>query len=188
VGALSGIGKRYAVALFNAAVAEDVLDQVHDDLASFARLAETEAAFRIFLASQRVSAEEKRDLVVHAIGQRASGLFVQFVLLLIEKKRIDEFADSAFADIVQSFERLYEAHTGLIRVGVVTAVALDVELERKAKSTIERRTGKTARIEKRIDPHIIGGMIMIADGQIIDGSIRSQLAELRQQLLEAREN
>ena len=74
------------------------------------------------------------------------------------------------------------------KVSVVTAVPMDSELERKTRETIEHRTGKKALIEKRIDPRIIGGMVMIAGGQIIDGSIRSQLAELRQELLEARVN
>jgi F-type H+-transporting ATPase subunit delta len=186
--ALSGIGKRYAVALFNAALAEDVLEQVYGDLTSFAALVSSEPALRIFLASHRVSTDEKNDLVVNAIGERASGLFVKFVLLLINKKRIDEFAKHNFEEILEPFEALYEEHNNILKVSVVTAVAMDSELERKTKATIERRTGKTARIEKHIDPSIIGGMVMIADGQIIDGSIRSQLAELRQDLLEARVN
>ncbi len=186
--ALSGVGKRYAVALFNAAVAEDVLDQVHGDLQSFAHLLEKEQALRVFLGSHRVSADDKRDLLVAAIGDRASGLFVKFLLLLIEKKRIDEFAARNFVDIAEPFDAMYREHSGIVKVGVVTAVPLDAELERRTKETFERRTGRTAHIEKRVDPRIIGGVIMIADGQIIDGSIRNQLAELRQELLEARVN
>jgi F-type H+-transporting ATPase subunit delta len=186
--ALSGIGKRYAVALFNAAVDEDVLDQVQGDLMSFVQLVEKEPALRVFLASQRASADEKRELLVQALGERASGLFVKFLLLLIDKKRVDEFAKNEFADIAEPFESLYQAHSGIVKVGLVTAIPLDAEMERKAKETIERRTGKKAQIEKRIDASIIGGVVMIADGQIIDGSIRSQLAELRQELLEAAVN
>jgi len=186
--ALSGIGKRYAVALFNAALAEDVLDQVHGDLTSFAALVADEPALRVFLSSHRVRTDEKHDLVVNAIGERASGLFVKFVLLLINKKRIDEFAKNRFADILEPFQALYEKQNNILTVRVITAVALDAELERRTKETIERRTGKTARIEKQVDPEIIGGMVMIADGQIIDGSIRSQLTGLRRELLEARVN
>jgi F-type H+-transporting ATPase subunit delta len=179
--ALGGIGKRYAVALFNAAVAEDVLDQVHGDVTSFARLLESEPALDRFLTSLRVTAEEKKDLIVRAIGDRASGLFVKFVLLLIDKKRT-----AGFGDVARVFESLYEAHRQIVRVGVVTAIPLDPDLERKAKEMIERRTGKTAKIEKRVEPGIIGGMILFAGDQIIDGSIRNQLAELRSGLLETR--
>ena len=185
---LSSVGKRYAVALFNAAVAEDILDQVHGDLMSFAQLVEKEPALKVFLVSQRVSADQKRDLLMNTIGDRASGLFVKFLLLLIDKKRIDDFTRNEFADIAEPFGLLYEEHNNIVKVSVVTAVPLDAETERKAKETIERRTGKTARIEKHIDRNIIGGMIMIAGGKIIDGSIRNELAELRQELLEARVN
>jgi F-type H+-transporting ATPase subunit delta len=176
------------VALFNASLAEDVLDQVYGDVTSFAHLLEKEDALRVFLSSHRVSTGEKRDLLVAALGERASGLFVKFLLLLLDKKRLDDFATRAFVDVADPFETLYQEHAGIVKVGVVTAVPLDAEMERKAKETIERRTGKSARIEKRVDPRIIGGMIMIADGQIIDGSIRSQLSGLRQELLEARVN
>lgn len=113
-----------------------------------------------------------------AIGDRASGLFVKFVQLLIDKKRI-----TAFAEIEKAFEALYEADRGIVEVSVITAIPLDMELERKAKATIEKRTGKTAKIVKRVDPGIIGGVIMIAGDRIIDGSIRNHLQEMRHELV-----
>lgn len=178
---LRGIGKRYALALFRAAVAEELLEQVHDDLVSFEKLLESEPDFRRFLASRRVTPDEKKDLVSRAIGERASGLFVKFILFLVDKHRMDQFED-----VAEAFTGLYEEHAGIVRVGVVTAIELDAELERKARETIERRTGRKATLVKRVDPDIIGGMIMIAGDRIIDGSVRSQLGELRKALLETR--
>ncbi len=178
---LSGIGKRYAVALFNAARAEDVLDQVYGDAASFARVLKAERSFKRFLESLQATSDEKKDLVVKVIGDRASGLFVKFVLLLIDKKRM-----ANYAEIEKAFEALYDEERGIVEVALVTAVPLDLELERKAKATIEKRTGKTAKIVKRVDPGVIGGVIMIAGDQIIDGSIRNHLTEMRQELLALR--
>jgi ATP synthase F1 delta subunit len=178
---LSGIGKRYAVALFNAAAAEDVLDQVYGDAASFAALLRSEPAFRRFLSSLQATPQEKKDLVAKVIGERASGLFVKFVLLLIDKKRI-----GSYAEIEKAFDALYEQHRGIVEVALVTAIPLDADLERKAKATIEKRTGQTAKIVKRVDPGVIGGVIMIAGDRIIDGSIRNHLSEMRQELLELR--
>jgi F-type H+-transporting ATPase subunit delta len=177
----SSIGRRYAVALFNAAIAEDVLDQAHGDVTGFARLLSGEPAFQRFLTSLRVTTEEKKDLIVRVIGDSASGLFVKFVHLLIDKKRM-----AAYGDVAAAFDSLYEEHRNVVKVAVVTAVPLDAELERRAKETIEQRTGKHARIEKRVDPAIIGGMILFAGDQVIDGSIRNRLAELRKGLLEIR--
>ena len=179
----TGIGKRYATALFNAAVAEDVLDQVHDDVVGFGRLLQSERRFARFLASLQVTTEQKKDTVARVIANHASGLFVKFIQLLIDKKRI-----TSFDEVVTAFESLYEVHNNILRVDFITAVPLDTDLERKAKEMIERWTGKTVKSVKHVDHRIIGGMIMVAGDKIIDGSIRNRLAELRTQLLEARVN
>lgn len=178
---LGGIGKRYAIGLFNAAVQEDIVDQVQGDMASFAKLVQSERAFRRFLSSHQVAPDDKKDLIVRAIGERASGLFVKFVVLLIEKRRIDKLGEMADA-----FASLYEEHSGILRVSITTAIPLDSDLERRAREAIERRTGKTARIVKHVDPEILGGAILLAGDKIIDGSIRNRLGEMRRELLELR--
>jgi F-type H+-transporting ATPase subunit delta len=179
--AATGVGKRYAIALFNAAVAEDVLDQVHGDVTSFGKLLESEPAFRRFLLSLRVTSDEKRELIVKAIGERASGLFVKFVLLLIDKKRT-----ANYDEIARAFVSLYEDHMGVVEVRVVTAIPLDAELERKAKEVVERRTGKKVKLEKRVEPRIVGGMIMFIENQVYDGSIQNRLGDLGTALLGTR--
>jgi F-type H+-transporting ATPase subunit delta len=171
--ASTGVGKRYAIALFNAAKAEDVLDQVHGDVVSFGKLLHVETGLRNFLLSLRVSGEEKRELVMKALGDRASGLFVKFLLLLIDKKRT-----ANFDEIARAFVSLYEEHQGVVEVRVVTAIPLDAELERKAKEVVERRTGKKVKLEKRVEPRIIGGMIMFIENQVYDGSITNRLGDL----------
>jgi F-type H+-transporting ATPase subunit delta len=179
--ATGGVGKRYAIALFNAALAEDLLDQVHGDVTSFDKLLEGEVGFRRFMLSGRVTSEEKRDLVMKALGDRASGLFIKFALLLIDKKRT-----ASFGDIARAFVSLYEDYKGVVEVRVVTAIPLDSELERKAKEVVERRTGKKVKLEKRVEPGIVGGMIMFIENQVFDGSIRNRLGDLGTALYETR--
>jgi F-type H+-transporting ATPase subunit delta len=179
--ATGGVGKRYAIALFNSALAEDVLDQVHGDVTSFGKLLAVEPGLRRFLLSLRVTSDQKRELVAKAIGDRASGLFVKFVVLLIDKKRT-----ASYDDIARAFVSLYEDHKGVVEVRVVTAVPLDAEMERKAKQVVERRTGKQVRIEKRVEPRIIGGMIMFIDNQVFDGSILNRLGDLGTALIATR--
>jgi ATP synthase F1 delta subunit len=179
--AATGVGKRYAIALFNAALAEDVIDQLHGDVTSFAKLLESEPGLRRFLLSLRVTGEEKRELIMKAISERASGLFVKFLLLLIEKKRV-----AAYDDIARAFTLLYEAHQGVVEVRVVTAIPLDAELERKTREIAERRTGKQVKLEKRVEPRIVGGMIMFIGNQVFDGSIHNRLGDLGTALLATR--
>ena len=150
-----------------------MLDQVHGDVTSFGKLLQVESGLRNFLLSLRVSGEEKRELILKALGDRASGLFVKFVLLLIDKKRT-----ANFDEIARAFISLYEDHQGVVEVRVVTAIPLDAELERKAKDVVERRTGKKVKLEKRVEPRIIGGMIMFIENQVYDGSITNRLGDL----------
>ncbi len=176
---LRGIAKRYAVALFNAAVKMDVAEQVGGDLDSFNQLFAADADFRNYMHSPQVFADAKKELIVTAIGKQASGLFMNFVMLLIDKKRL-----ANFDEIAEGYALLYEQLKGIIEVKVITAVELDAELEDKTLATLEAKTGKEVRLVKVMDPEIIGGMILIIEDKIIDGSIRHQLATLRKDLSE----
>ncbi len=178
---LSGVGKRYAVALFNAAVHQDIADQVEGDINGFARLFETNRRFRNFLMSPMVRTDDKKKFVGEVIGERASGLFVKFVTLLIDKKRI-----GAIGEIAHAYTHLWEQQQGIVEVRAVTAIELDPDTRERVRRTIEDRTGRRVRLEAKTDPDIIGGMILFIDDKIIDGSIRHQLDRLRKSLGEVR--
>ena len=94
---LSGAAKRYAVALFNASVKQDITEQVNDDLSSFTALLEKNVDFHSFLLSPQILTEHKRQLIVDALGERSAGLFVRFLLLLIDKNRMQYVVEIAQA-------------------------------------------------------------------------------------------
>jgi F-type H+-transporting ATPase subunit delta len=174
---LRGVAKRYSVALFNAAVKMDVAEQVGEDVASFDGLLETNERFRNFLHSPQVLTEDKKDLVVKVLGERSSGLFLNFVMLLIDKKRLEHFAE-----IAEGYGFLYEQLRGIVEVKAITAVPLDDDLEQRTLEKLESQTGKEIRLVKMTDPEIIGGMILIVEDKIVDGSIRHQLEKLKKDL------
>jgi F-type H+-transporting ATPase subunit delta len=176
---LSGIGKRYAVALFNVANKEDIAEQVSGDIISFNKLHETNADFRHFLESPRVTGAAKKQLLMSVIGDRASGLFVRFVMLLLDKKRLN-FVEA----ICDAYTFLYEEQQGIMEVKCVTAIELDQDLMTKTRLMIESKADKKVRLVTMTDPRIIGGMILFTKDRIIDGSIRSQLHDMRKDLSE----
>lgn len=174
---LRGVAKRYAVALFSAAVKMDVAEQVQGDLSGFDRLIRTNAQFRNYMRSPQILNDVKKRLVLEAFGEESSGLFVNFVMLLIDKKRLE-----SFSEIADAYTHLYEKSRGIIEVKVITAVPLERDLEDLARETLANRTGRRVRLTKSTDPDIIGGMIVIIEDKIIDGSIRHQLGMLRKEL------
>lgn len=178
---LSGVAKRYAVALFNAAVKQDIAEQIHEDLTSFIELLRSNRQFTGFLKSPEIVTEYKKHVIVESLGERTAGLFIQFLMLLIDKKRLVNILE-----IADAYRQLFEQLQGILEAKVVTAVELDADLEQKTVEKLEKETGKTIRIRKTVDPDIIGGMIVILEDNIIDGSIRHQLEEMRRSLGEVK--
>jgi ATP synthase F1 delta subunit len=178
---LSGIAKRYAVALFNAAVKQDIAEQVDDDLSSFVELLRTNRDLVGFLKSPEILIDAKKQLVVDVFGDRSAGLFVKFILLLIDKKRLKHILD-----IADAYHQLYEQLQGIVEARVITAVPLDADLEQQTIERLEEATKKTIRISKTVDPDIVGGMIIIVGDNILDGSIRHKLEQMRRSLSEVK--
>lgn len=176
---VSGIGKRYAVALFNVARNEEVEEQVSGDIVSFANLYAAETGFRNFLMSPMVLTEDKKNLIHKVIGERASGLFFKFVNLLIDKKRL-----SRIEEIADAYTFLYEQSRGIVEVSAITAIPMGHDLEQKTRESLEGKFGKEIRLVTKTDPDIIGGMILFTQDKIIDGSVRYRLARARKTLSE----
>jgi F-type H+-transporting ATPase subunit delta len=178
---LSGVAKRYAVALFNAAVKQDIAEQVNDDLVSFVELLKKNRDFTGYLKSPDILTEAKKQLIVDVLGERSAGLFVKFVLLLIDKKRLKHILE-----IADAYRQLFEQLQGILEARIITAVPLEADLEQDTIEMLERETGKTIRLSKTVDVRIIGGMIIIIEDQIIDGSIRHKLEEMEKSLSEVK--
>jgi F-type H+-transporting ATPase subunit delta len=178
---LRGIAKRYAVALFNAAVQQDIAEQVQEDLASVDNLMKENPEFRNYLLSPQVLTEDKKQLLVDTLAERSAGLLIKFLLLLIDKKRLEHTGE-----IAEAYTYLFEQLQGILEAKVVTAVPLDGELEQKTIEKLEKETGKTIRLTKTVDPDIIGGMIVVLEDTVIDGSIRHQLDSMKKSLGEVR--
>ncbi len=172
-----GVANRYATALFNSALEARIAEEVRDELVGFKDVLSQNPEFSNFLLSPQIITEDKLGIIHSTVGKKASELFVRFLVLLMEKKRflfIDEIADS--------YNELYERHAGILKVEVTTATPLDDRMRKKVIAKLEKDTGKKIRIQPVTDPEIIGGMILMMEDKIIDGSIRFQLEKLRREL------
>jgi F-type H+-transporting ATPase subunit delta len=177
----SGIAHRYARALFQAALDAGALDEVSGDVEGLLDLASRVPRLREFLLSPQVSAEDKHALVKRALEGRAHGLFVDFLLLLIDKKRI-----VYMLDIAEAYRDVYRKHKGMATVKAITAVPLDEGQRRRLLGILEERTHKVISLTQVVDPDILGGMILMIDDKVLDGSVRHQLERLRRRLLATR--
>lgn len=173
----SGIALRYATALFDSALKQGSADDVHGDMLGLRQVEQENRAFVGFLLSPQVRIEEKQSIVDAAFKGKASDLFVRFLHLLIDKKRLP-----FLREIVDEYHKLYERHKGILMVKVTTAIPLEEAMKRKVIDKLHSETQKEIRVEAITNPDIIAGMIIQMEDKIIDGSVRFQLEKLRREL------
>ena len=177
-----GISKRYATALLNAALKSNIAGEVNEDAIGFRKLLTDHPDFKNFLLSPQVLTEDKQDIIKTALEGKASDVFLRFLLLLIDKKRFP-FIEG----IIEAYGALFEKHEGLLEVKVITAHELsDDGLIADVRKKLESQTGKKIKLVPSVDPKIIGGMVLIMEDKIIDGSIRFKMEKLKRELDEVR--
>jgi len=176
----SGLAQRYAQALFGAALARGAEDGVAADLHSLLALDEKDASLRLFLESPQVRDDHKHALVDSVLGPRAQPLTVRFLHLLLTKKRTPYLRE-----VGEAYAGLIEKHHGVVRARVTTVDRLGEDDLARLKTALERRTGKAVVLETRVDPEILGGVIVQLGDQILDDSVHTHLVEVREALLAA---
>ncbi len=174
------IAHKYARALFDASVAEGKAQKVAAGMASIQHLEREEPALLGFLTSPEVLTESKTEFIATVFGPRVDAMVVNFLRLLVDKGRI-----SFLPGICLDFQRLTEEHQGLLRAPVVSAVPLDADQEARLKRELDRITGKDVILEKRVDPSILGGVVVHLGDKIIDRSLRRGLRQLADTLVQA---
>jgi F-type H+-transporting ATPase subunit delta len=174
------VATRYAGALLASAKQAGVLDGVAESYASLLELHLGRTDLRIFLESPQVRTEEKKELLQTVFGPRIEPLLLNFVFLLIDKNRMENFRD-----IGEEFAALVERERNVMRARVTTAVALPDDLEQQLRDKLAAMTGKTMILEKRVDPAVIGGVKVVMGDKILDGTVRTNLDLLRKTLEKA---
>ena len=178
---LSGIAQRYAKALHDAALSAGIADEVFEDTQSLLGLRSEDKSFQHFIESPQVLTEDKVKAIKNILDGRVSKLVVDLLLLLVEKKRF-----MFIEEIFEAYRYLYEKEKGIVEVRTITAIPLEDSLKEELKAKLESRINKTVRLKPEVDPDIIGGMILVMEDHILDGSIRYKLEQLRRRLGETR--
>lgn len=171
----SGLAGRYATALFELATADRAVDAVAHDLAGLkALLAESPDLTRLVKAP--VFSAEQQRLGMDAVLRRmeAAPLTVRFVLTLANKRRL-----FALADIIRAYEELLGEQRGEVDAEIVAARPLSDAETGALKHVLKSRLGREARLTTKVDPALLGGLIVKVGSRMIDSSLRTKLEGLR---------
>lgn len=183
VSIVSGVAQRYASALFELAVDAKALDAVSGQLDRMAALlAESPDLTRLVRSPVFTGDEQAR--AVGAVMERAGidGLAANFIRLVAKNRRL-----FALSDMITSFRQQLAAHRGEMPAEVVSAEPLKPEHVEALKAALKSVTGgKDVRFDAKVDPSLIGGLIVKVGSRMIDTSLKSKLASLKVALKEVR--
>jgi F-type H+-transporting ATPase subunit delta len=174
----SAAARRYARALFSLAQESDQVAGIRGELESvqqlFERVPELKAA--LFRPLHPV---KERAAVLTAVCARAGlqAILRSFMLLLIDQRRLVEFEG-----ICDEFERLADEAAGRVRAELVSSSPLSDEQRGSLERALAAQTGRRIELEVRVDPDLIGGAVATVGGVVFDGSLRTQLSQLRESL------
>ena len=171
---------KYALALYEAASEKGRMAEVKSDLADFLRAEHEVPELGTVLANPTLDSATKEAL----LGDLLVGsepLVSNFLRLLAEKDRI-----SQLEEIAREFETLVAAGERRLRVIVTTAQEMTDEEASALVAKIEAATGRPVDAERRVDPSLIGGLVVQAGSLRMDTSIRGRIENLRKELVETR--
>lgn len=173
------IARRYAKALLEIGIQQNTFDALGKELDRAADTLRSSPELRNALENP-VFSLDKRKLIMDELVRRlgVSKTVRNFIMLLLDKGRI-----AALPDIARAHRTLVDEHAGRVRATVTSARPLDPMLETRLKTALEKQSGKVVIFEKREDPAILGGLITQLGDTLYDGSVRTQLQELREELL-----
>ena len=173
------IAQVYARSLFEAAKDQDKLDEIREQLGTFADAVAESHDLQVFLFSPYLSTEEKKQGLRRAI-EGADEAFLNFLDLMVENHRMP-----VIFRVRREFDELWEEENQLLPVQVTSAVPLDDAIVQEIGSTIGEQTGKQVELSSQVDPDILGGIVVRVGNAILDASIRNRLEQLRKQVAKA---
>jgi F-type H+-transporting ATPase subunit delta len=173
------IARVYAGALFGAAKDRGKLDVIRDQLAQFVDALHGNRDMQLFLFSPYFSSAEKIEGLQKAVTDAEPELS-NFLELLLEKGRMP-----AIFRIQRQFNTLWDKENKRLGVTVTSAVDLDPEIAKRIGAEIEEQTGTTVELTARVDPDILGGLVLQVGNMVLDTSIRNRLEKLRKSVASA---
>jgi F-type H+-transporting ATPase subunit delta len=172
------LAKRYAKALFAVGKEENALDEYATSLKEFATMLADNPELDDALSNPMYPLDAREGVMAEVVkAADLSTIMGNFLNLIVQKRRAD-----VLGDIAEMFQILVDEENNIAQGTVVSATELSAEMQAKVQETLEKITGKQVTLTTQVDESIIGGMIAKVGDLVMDGSIKTQLEELKESI------
>ncbi|MGH7469847.1 MAG: ATP synthase F1 subunit delta [Longimicrobiales bacterium] len=174
------VARSYAEALFDLAEQK----KLHDDF--LATISVLESAFQsepqlaMFLASPKVGAQAKKNALHKALEDRAHPLFLNFLMLLVDKRR-----QRLLLEVGREYRNRVDEHQGRLHVQVTVARQPEEKMRADLTQQLGRSLGREVVPHFQVNRDILGGIIVRFGDRVLDGSLRRRMLSLRRRMLDA---
>lgn len=172
------LARRYAKAIFEIGSAQSTLDKLGGDVRSFAKAMADSAELTAALTSPVIRRSDRKKLIEALLEKMgAQPMTRNLVNLMADGERL-----GTLPAVARELDRMIEAKAGRIGAEVVSAKPLDPSQLSQITAALEKLSGKKVTIAKREDPELLGGVVAKVGDTVYDGSLRTQLRNLADEL------
>jgi F-type H+-transporting ATPase subunit delta len=174
----TAIARRYADALADVALDRNAVDQIEDELGGFAELFRSSAELQQLFASPIVSQANKSKVLEALIARLKPGeLTANLLRTLLRNYRLQHVRE-----VYKQFGRVLNQRRGVVVARVTSAAPITDQERARLDQKLRSLTGKHVEFEFETDPSLIGGAITRVGSVVYDGSVRTQLQQIKQKL------
>ncbi len=174
------VSYRYAKAIIDSAVEMNQLESIKKDFSYFVNMLSGSKELKNLIKSPIVQVYKKKRIFEDLLKENTSPLFLNFVLLVAEKRR-----ENLLFVINEEFIKIYNEMNGILPVTITTANSIDANLSDKITKKLHEWTGKSIIPEFKIDKSIKAGIKIRIDDWVFDASLKTRLQSLYHELADA---
>jgi len=167
---------RYAKSLMSLAIEQNSLEVAFADMKLIDDTCDQNRDLQILLRSPVVKADKKQAVMNAVFADKLSPIAAGFVKLIIAHRR-----ENILHEIADSFVRQYKAHKNIGVAEITTSTKLNADAKAKILAELKKQEGREMEIVEKVDPAVIGGLIIRVGDKQYDGSIARKLNDLRKE-------
>ena len=172
------IARRYAKALLLIGKEDGQTETYREELNTIAELVKSQNVLEQALVNPLYNAADRKKVLKAVLDKMGlSKVMNAFMLLLFEKGRV-----GFLSNINEFYQKLADELKGVARASLVSATALSSETVEKIRASLSKKTGKDIILEIDEDPGLIGGIVTRIGDLVLDGSVKTQLLNMRESL------
>jgi F-type H+-transporting ATPase subunit delta len=170
------LASRYAKALFDFAIEQDVLEQVKNDMNLVVSVCKQNRDFRLMLNSPIIFTDKKEAIITEIFGKHIQKISFHFLLIITRKNR-----ESLIDGIAKQFIEQYKEFKNITTAELITAVQLDPKVKENVIALLKEQTNGEIELIEEIKEEMIGGFVLSYSDFQYDASIKKQIKELKKE-------